>query len=74
VPNATRDLLVAEGFGVLTEIDMQAMLQVGVDISPEGDPRGLPTATGPCCAAGEPSTGLLPCNVLVRRVDGDRTG
>ncbi|WP_395727309.1 DUF302 domain-containing protein [Nakamurella sp.] len=76
VLDATREALAAEGFGVLTEIDMQAtlMAKIGADIAPQVI-LGARRHRGPTPRwLAEPSIGLLlPCNVVVRSVEGDRT-
>jgi uncharacterized protein (DUF302 family) len=67
-----RDALTEQGFGIVTEIDMQATLhnKIGVDI----DPQIILGACNPKYAhrslQAEPSIGLLlPCNVVVRKTD-----
>ena len=67
-----RDALAAQGFGIISEIDMQATLRtkIGVDI-----PRQI--ILGACNPAfahrslqEDPSIGLLlPCNIVVRDTD-----
>ena len=73
---AVRGALGQQGFGILTEIDMAATLRAKLDVTI--DPQVILGACNPPLAhralQAEQSIGLLlPCNVVVRSIDENRT-
>ncbi|MGV8910957.1 MAG: DUF302 domain-containing protein [Propionicimonas sp.] len=73
---ATRSSLANHGFGILTEIDIQATLKTKLDV--DIPPQVILGACRPPLAHAalqvEPSVGLLlPCNVVVRYMNDDMT-
>src|SRR5450759_4050164 len=73
---ATRASLVDQGFGILTEIDIQVTLKAKLDVDIQ--PQVILGACRPPLAHAalqvEPSVGLLlPCNVVVRTLDDETT-
>ena len=76
VVELVRAALAEQGFGIITEIDMSATLKAKLDV--DIPPQVILGACRPALAhqalLADPSiAALLPCNVVVRQVDGAST-